>query len=70
MAFSKYDAMDHVPYMCAMNDVMSDKINQGLRRAGTIGLGAKQCIYRYKIGGEPMRLVEQYPESIRFVRNE
>lgn len=34
VAFSKYGAMDLVPYMCAMNDVMSDKINQGLRRTG------------------------------------
>jgi L-2-amino-thiazoline-4-carboxylic acid hydrolase len=65
-AFSKYDAMDLVPYMCAMNDVLSDKINQGLRRTGTIALGAKQCVYRYKIGGEPKRLVEQYPDQIRY----
>jgi hypothetical protein len=69
VAFSKYSAMDLVPYMCAMNDVMSDKINQGLRRTGTIGLGAKQCIYRYKIGGEPLRLADQYPERIKYVRN-
>lgn len=69
-AFSEYDARDLVPYMCAMNDVMSDKINQGLRRTGTMGLGAQQCVYRYKIGGEPKRLSDQYPNQIRFSHNE
>jgi hypothetical protein len=68
-AFSQHDAMDLVPYMCAMNDVMSDMINQGLRRTGTIALGAKQCEYLYKIGGEPKRLVNQYPDRIRYVEN-
>jgi hypothetical protein len=66
-AFSKYDAMDLVPYMCAMNDVMSDMIKQGLRRNGTIALGAKQCVYRYKNGGEPQRLANQYPDKIRYI---
>lgn len=68
-AFSQYNAMDLVPYMCAMNDVMSDKINQGLRRTGTIGLGAQQCVYRYKINGEPKRLADQFPNQIRFSHN-
>ncbi len=68
-AFSKYDAMDLAPYMCAMSDVLSDKINQGLRRTGTIALGAKQCVYRYKIGGEPQRLANQYPDWIRYVES-
>jgi len=68
-AFSQHDAMDLVPYMCASNDVMSDMINQGLRRTGTIALGAKQCEYLYKIGGEPQRLVNQYPDRIRYVES-
>ncbi len=64
-AFSKYDAMDLVPYMCAWDDVMSDQGNLGLRRTGTIALGAHQCDFCYKQGGEPLRLVEQYPQRIR-----
>ena len=68
-AFSKYDAMDLVPYMCAMNDVLSDMGKWGLRRTGTIALGAQQCVYRYKHGGEPQRLANQYPDQIRFVES-
>lgn len=61
-AFSQYDAMDLVPYMCASDDVQP---NLGLRRAGTIALGADLCDFRYKQGGEPLRLVEQYPQQMR-----
>ena len=63
-AFSKYGAMDLVPYMCATDDLMSDIGGQGLRRTGTIALGAHQCDFRYTSGGEPLRLVEQYPDRI------
>ena len=63
--FSKYDAMDLVPYMCATDDLMSDFGQEGLRRTGTIALGSHQCDFRYKSGGEPLRVVEQYPERIR-----
>lgn len=68
-AFSKYDAMDLLPYMCAMNDVLSDMGQQGLRRTGTIALGAKRCKYQYKRGGEPQRLANQYPDRIRYVES-
>ncbi len=63
---AKHDALELVPYLCAVDDVMSDKGNQGLRRTGSIALGAQQCDFRYKRGGEPLRLAEQYPERIRF----
>jgi hypothetical protein len=63
--FAQHDAMDLVPYMCATDDVESDLDSQGLRRSGTIALGASQCDFRYKRGGEPLRLIEQYPEQIR-----
>jgi L-2-amino-thiazoline-4-carboxylic acid hydrolase len=64
-AFSKHDALDLVPYMCATDDLLSDFGGQGLRRTGTIALGAHQCDFRYKSGGEPLRLVERYPDRIR-----
>ena len=38
--FGQHDAMDLVPYMCASDDVMSDAQGQGLKRTGTIALGA------------------------------
>lgn len=66
--FSKHDALDLVPYMCASDDVMSDQANSGLRRTGTIALGAHQCDFRYKDGGEPRRVAEQYPERIQIGR--
>lgn len=62
---AKQDAIEIVPYMCAVDDVMSDKGNQGLRRSGSIALGAQQCDFRYKRGGLPRRLAEQYPDLIR-----
>lgn len=67
---SKYNAIDLVPYMCAVDDVMSDKGGQGLRRTGSLALGAAHCDFRFKRGGEPQRLVEQYPERIRLIRLE
>ena len=69
-AFSKYDAMDLVPYMCASDDVESDRGGQGLRRTGTIAVGAHQCDFRYKRVGEPKHLAAQYPDRIRVVKND
>jgi len=67
-AAAKYEAMDLVPYFCAVDDVMSDKGNQGLRRSGSLALGAQHCDFRYTRGGEPQRLAEQYADQIRFVQ--
>lgn len=63
--YARHDAMDLVPYMCATDDVVSDKGNQGLRRTGTIALGAHQCDFRFQPGGEPLRVAAQYPDRIR-----
>ncbi|MGI9326623.1 MAG: L-2-amino-thiazoline-4-carboxylic acid hydrolase [Pseudomonadales bacterium] len=65
--FRKFDAMDLVPYMCASDDVMSDKANQGLRRSGTIALGAHKCDFRYGPNNPPARVAEQFPDRIRWV---
>jgi len=65
--FSKYDAMDLVPYMCATDDVMSDLGHQGLRRTGTIAVGAHQCNFRYQRKGEPGHLADKYPDRIRIL---
>ena len=65
--YSRYDAMALVPYMCASDDVISDKRGEGLRRNGTIALGAHQCDFRYKAGGEPERVAEAFPDKIKFV---
>jgi hypothetical protein len=63
--FGKHDAMELVPYMCSLDDVMSDAAGQGLRRTGTIALGASQCDFRFRQGGKPLRVAEQYPDQIR-----
>ncbi len=67
-AAAKYDAMDLVPYFCAVDDVMSDKGNQGLRRTGSLAVGASHCDFRYTRGGEPQRLAAQYPEQIHLIK--
>jgi len=63
--FSKYGAMELVPYMCALDDVVSDKLDQGLRRTGTIALGARQCDFRFVRGGDPLQLADGYSDRIR-----
>jgi hypothetical protein len=63
--FGKHDAMQLVLYMCSLDDVMSDAHGQGLRRKGTIALGAKRCDFRFTQGGEPLRIAGLYPEQIR-----
>ncbi len=64
-AYASHDAMQLTPYMCATDDMVSDRLGQGLRRTGTIALGAHHCDFRYKAGGEPLPLAPQYPEKIR-----
>jgi len=63
--FGKHEAMELMPYMCAVDDVMSNKGDQGLRRTGSIGVGADHCDFRYKHGRKPLRLAAQYPDQIR-----
>ena len=59
-AFSKHDAVDVVPYVCAIDDQLSAKLGLGLRRTGTHALGSGCCDFRYKLGGEPLTLRSQY----------
>ncbi len=63
--FSKYGAIELVPYMCALDDVISDKLDHGLRRTGTIALGAQHCDFRFRRGGDPLRVADTHPEQIR-----
>lgn len=63
--FAKHEAMELVPYMCAFDDAVSIAGDQGLRRTGSIALGAKHCDFRFDRGGEPLPLAEQYPDQIR-----
>ena len=63
--YGRHDAMELVPYMCAFDDLMSRAGDQGLRRTGTIALGASQCDFRFESGGEPLALAGQYPDQIR-----
>lgn len=63
--FGRHDAMDLVPYMCSFDDVVSAAAGSGLRRTGTIALGAKRCDFRFRRGGEPLPLADQYPDRIQ-----
>jgi len=67
--YGRHDAMELVPYMCAFDDLMSQAGDQGLRRTGTIALGASHCDFRFKDGGEPLPLAGQFPEQIRLGKN-
>lgn len=63
--YSRYGATDLVPYMCAIDDVMSDQANAGLRRSGTVALGADRCDFRYQAGGIALPVAVRHPDSIR-----
>lgn len=63
-AYSKHDAMALVPYMCASDDVVSDSLDRGLQRTGTIALGAHQCDFRFKRGGPGRAVADLYPDQI------
>jgi hypothetical protein len=64
-AYARHDAMELVPYMCASDDRDSAAGDLGLRRTGTIALGAHRCDFRYERGGEPLPLADQYPDRIK-----
>lgn len=53
--------------MCAYDDVASDQGNMGLRRTGTIALGATHCDFRYKQGTPTQHLANVYPDVIRLI---
>jgi hypothetical protein len=63
-AYSKHDAMPLVPYMCASDDVVSEALDRGLRRTGTIALGAHKCDFRFRQAGAGHALADQYPDQI------
>ena len=54
--FKRHEAEDLVPYLCALDDKMSQTLDMGLRREGTRAVGASCCDFRYKAGGEPKAL--------------
>lgn len=58
--FAKHDALDIVPYVCTLDDKFSDALGAGLRRTGTLSLGADRCDFRFAVGAKPLRLREQY----------
>jgi len=64
--FGRHGAMELVPYMCAVDDLMSAKHGEGLRRTGTLALGADHCDFRYQTGREGAPLAPRYPEKIRW----
>lgn len=62
---AQYEAMELVPYMCAVDDVISRRAGQGLKRTGSIALGASHCDFRFAPDGEARPLAPQYPDKIR-----
>lgn len=62
---AQYDAMSLVPYFCAVDDVISRRAGQGLRRTGSIAVGASHCDFRYAPDAEPQPLAPRHPDKIR-----
>ena len=54
--FSRYDAMELVPYMCSYDDVTSRAGDTGLRRTGTIALGGDRIRISQSWGDRETRL--------------
>ena len=68
--YARSGASDLAPYACATDDVTSDHLSQGLRRTGTIALGAERCDFRYERGGVPVRLAESFPDVFGVTEDE
>lgn len=50
--YHKYNADEFTPYLCAMDIIMSECGNLGLRRTQTIAEGSDKCDFRYRSGRE------------------
>jgi len=48
--FHKYDADEFIPYLCAMDIIMSDTAKAGLHRTQTLAEEGNKCDFRYKEG--------------------
>jgi hypothetical protein len=51
--------------MCATDDLTSDAAGEGLRRTGTIALGARCCDFRFDSSRPGQHIAELYPDRIR-----
>lgn len=58
--FHRHGEGEVVPYLCALDDRMSETMGMGLRRTGTKALGSECCDFRYNAGGSPRTLRAQY----------
>ena len=65
--YGKYDAKELVSYLCAGDDLVSDAYAQGLRRTGTIALGASKCDFRFHRGEPGHALTKQHLEKIKLL---
>ena len=61
--FGRHGQTELVPYVCALDDAMSDAFGLGLRRTGTRAMGASCCDFRYEPGGEgrPLKSIRTFP---------
>ncbi len=67
--YEEHDAGEIVPYLCRLDDDLSDALGMGLQRTGTKALGSDCCDFRYEAHGEPKRLRSQYSLPIVDGRN-
>ena len=61
--YARHDASEVVPYLCALDDDMSQALGMGLRRRGTRALGSSCCDFRYG-ADEPEALRSRYPLQV------
>jgi hypothetical protein len=54
--YAKHDASEIVPWVCALDDEVSDYLAMNLARNGTRATGADCCDFRYQKTGEAKRL--------------
>lgn len=61
--FEEHDQRDVVPFVCALDDTMSELFDMGLERSGTRALGAERCDFRYRPGqrSRPLRSLRSFP---------
>ena len=61
--FEEHEQRDVVPFVCALDDVMSELMGMGLERIGTRALGAERCDFRYRPGRDnrPLKSLRSFP---------
>ncbi len=61
--YARHGQEEVLPYVCALDDTMSEVMDLGLERSGTRAMGASCCDFRYQPGGpgKTLKSIRTFP---------